>query len=46
VKNGNVTLVGVVDSQSDKDLAGLRANTVPGVFHVSNDLQVAGANER
>jgi hyperosmotically inducible protein len=46
VKNGNVTLVGVVDSQSDKDLAALRANTVPGAFHVTNDLQVAGRNER
>jgi hyperosmotically inducible periplasmic protein len=42
VQNGNVTLYGVVDSQADKDAAGIRANTVPGVFHVTNNLQVAG----
>ena len=42
VVNGHVTLVGVVDSQSDKDVAGLRANGVPNVFSVENDLQVAG----
>lgn len=42
VQNGHVTLYGQVDSQSDKDVAGIRANTVPGVFSVTNDLQVAG----
>ena len=42
VANGNVTLDGVVDSQADKDLAAIRANTVPGVFKVTNNLQVAG----
>jgi len=41
VQNGNVTLFGVVDNQGDKDAAGIRANTVPGVFKVTNDLQVA-----
>ncbi len=41
VQNGNLTLYGVVDSQADKDAAGIRANTVPGVFKVTNDLQVA-----
>jgi hypothetical protein len=35
-QNGRVTLIGVVDSQADKDTAGIRANTVPGVFHVDN----------
>ncbi|GGG80663.1 BON domain-containing protein [Edaphobacter dinghuensis] len=43
VINGNVTLSGVVDSQSDKEIAGIRANGVPGVFKVVNNLQVAGA---
>jgi hyperosmotically inducible periplasmic protein len=43
VQNGNVTLYGVVDSQADKDAAGIRANAVPGVFHVDNQLQVANA---
>jgi len=32
VKNGNVTLEGVVDSETDKNLAGLRANQVPQRF--------------
>ena len=41
VKNGNVTLVGVVDNESDKNLANLRANGVPNVFSVKNDLAVA-----
>jgi hyperosmotically inducible protein len=40
VDNGKVTLVGVVDSAADKNLAGLRANTVSGVFSVTNDLVV------
>jgi hyperosmotically inducible periplasmic protein len=40
VKNGNVTLEGVVDSESDKNLAGLRANQVPNVFSVKNNLRV------
>jgi hyperosmotically inducible protein len=40
VKNGHVTLDGVVDSVADKNLAGLRANEVPGVFSVKNDLVV------
>jgi osmotically-inducible protein OsmY len=42
VQNGNVTLYGQVDSQADKDAANIRANAVPGVFHVTNNLQVAG----
>jgi osmotically-inducible protein OsmY len=41
VQNGNVELYGVVDSQSDKDTAFLRANGVSGVFSVKNYLQVA-----
>jgi osmotically-inducible protein OsmY len=41
VVNGNVTLNGVVNSQADKNVAGIRANGVPGVFKVTNDLQVA-----
>jgi len=41
VKGGRVTLEGVVDSEGDKNLAGLRANSVPGIFSVTNNLQVA-----
>jgi hyperosmotically inducible protein len=40
VKNGHVTLEGVVDNQTDKDMAGLRANGVSGVFSVTNNLVV------
>ncbi|MFZ0772850.1 MAG: BON domain-containing protein [Candidatus Sulfotelmatobacter sp.] len=40
VKSGRVTLEGVVDNESDKNLAGLRANSVPGIFSVTNNLQV------
>jgi hyperosmotically inducible protein len=40
VKNGHVTLEGVVDNDSDKNLAGIRANGVSGTFSVTNNLQV------
>jgi hyperosmotically inducible protein len=40
VKNGHVTLEGVVDSEGDKNIAGLRANGVSGTFSVDNDLRV------
>ncbi len=43
VKNGNVALEGVVDSEMDKNLAGLRANQVPNVFSVKNNLVVAAS---
>jgi hyperosmotically inducible periplasmic protein len=41
VKNGRVTLEGVVDSEGDKNLAGMRANGVSGIFSVTNNLQVS-----
>jgi osmotically-inducible protein OsmY len=41
VQNGHVELYGMVDSQSDKDTANIRANGVPGVFEVKNYLEVA-----
>ena len=40
VKNGNVTLTGVVANQVDKNLATIVANGVPGAFTVTNDLRV------
>src|SRR6201982_1429079 len=40
VKNGNVTLEGVVDNEADKNIATIRANGVSGVFSVKNNLQV------
>ncbi len=40
VKNGHVDLEGVVRTQTDKDTAFIRANGVPGVFSVDNNLQV------
>ena len=41
VANGHVTLEGVVNNETDKNLVNIRANGVPGVFSVTNDLQVA-----
>lgn len=40
VDNGHVTLEGVVANQGDKNLINVRANSVPNVFSVTNDLQV------
>lgn len=41
VKNGHVTLEGVVDSQADKNIVNIRANGVSGAFSVTNNLIVA-----
>lgn len=40
VKNGRITLMGVVDSESDKTMAGTKAREVPGSFGVENELTV------
>lgn len=40
VKNGRVSLEGVVATEMDKNIAGIRANGVPGIFQVTNNLQV------
>ncbi len=40
VDNQRVTLVGIVNNDGDKDLATIAANTVPGVFQVTNNLRV------
>lgn len=40
VKNGNVTLKGVVASQADGNLANVKAKGVSGVFSVRNELSV------
>jgi hyperosmotically inducible protein len=42
VSNGHVTLYGSVDTKMDKDVAGIRANQLFGVFSVDNKLQVEG----
>jgi len=41
VKNGHIRLTGVVDSEGDKNAAGIRAQQVPGAFSVDNNLLVA-----
>ncbi|HWR16609.1 MAG TPA: BON domain-containing protein [Terriglobales bacterium] len=46
VKNGNVTLEGVVDKQADKDIAGIRAKGVPGTFKVENNLRVVPSDQQ
>jgi hyperosmotically inducible protein len=40
VKNGHITLEGVVANQMDKTVAGIRANSVPGAFSATNNLRV------
>jgi hyperosmotically inducible protein len=40
VENGHVTLEGVVAQQMEKQVAGMRANSVSGVFSVENNLRV------
>lgn len=40
VKNGNVRLEGVVANEMDRNVANIRTNSVPGVFHVENDLKI------
>jgi len=46
VKNGRVVLFGVVDNESDKTVAGLRAREAPGTFDVENQLVVEGGARR
>src|SRR5262249_16924742 len=46
VKNGSVTLEGVVGNKADSDMANLKANGVPGVFGVSNNLQLESKEKR
>lgn len=47
VNNGDVTLEGAVATAADKNLAGIKANGVSGVFSVKNNLRVdnEGANQ-
>lgn len=40
VKNGNVTLEGVVSRAMDKQIAEMQAKSVPGVFSVTDNLRV------
>lgn len=40
VKNGNVILEGVVDTEADKNLVGIRANVVAGAFSLTNNLHI------
>lgn len=46
VDNGHVSLYGVVDSASDKNLIEVRAKTVPNVFSVTNNLQVGNSGKQ
>ena len=46
VKNGKMTLLGVVDNESDKTVAGMRAREVPGSFGVENELVVEKATSK
>jgi osmotically-inducible protein OsmY len=45
VKDGDIILLGSVLNSGDKDLAGIRLNGLPGVFHVFNLLRVQGSEK-
>jgi hyperosmotically inducible periplasmic protein len=42
VDNGHLALEGIVNSEADKNIAGIRANSVGGAFSVKNNLLVRG----
>jgi osmotically-inducible protein OsmY len=46
VKNGRITLLGVVDNLGDKNIAGIKANGIPGAFGVQNDLVVESSTTK
>ena len=46
VENGKVTLLGVVNTEADKTLAGIRASGVSGAFSVDNQLLVVGSQPK
>ena len=46
VKSGHVTLEGVVDNEGDKNLANIRAKSVPNVFSVTNNLTVGSSSKK
>lgn len=43
VKNGHATLEGVVDNETDKNTAEIRAKGVSGIFSVTNNLKVVSS---
>ena len=45
VKNGNVTLKGIVDNASDSAIAEMQANGTSAVFSIDNDLQIANLDK-
>jgi hyperosmotically inducible protein len=46
VKNGRIQLIGVVDSERDKNVAGMKARQVPGSFELTNELVVEKAGDK
>jgi hyperosmotically inducible protein len=42
VEHGNITLEGDVNTEADKNVAGIRANSVEGAFSVKNNLSIHG----
>ena len=42
VRNGHLTLLGVVDNEGDRRIAEMRAREVSGVFSIENELEIAG----
>lgn len=45
VKNGQITLEGIVANEGDRNIANIQARGVPGAFGVTNNLRVEGGSE-
>ena len=46
VKNGRLTMKGIVANKGDSDIANIRANSVSGLFEVRNELRVEGPTKK
>ena len=46
INNGHVTLTGVVDRESDANIASMQANSTPGAFSVDNELMFPSATQK
>ena len=44
VENGHVRLEGAVGNEAQKNIAVMQANSVPGIFSVTNNLRVDAKN--
>lgn len=46
VRNGNITLMGIVLNEGDKNIAGMMANQVQGAFSIDNQIEIESTGSR